>query len=49
MDSKEIENFFEEFDKIDLDDISPRQSLDFLYKLKSKRQRQGNGKSEFKK
>ena len=45
--SKEVESFLEEFDKIDVDDISPRQSLDFLYKLKSKRQ--GNGKSKFKK
>ena len=45
--SKEIENFFEEFDRIDVDDISPRQSLDFLYRLKSKRQ--SNGKSKFKK
>ena len=45
--SKEIENFLEEFDKIDVDDISPRQSLDFLYKLKSKRQ--SIGKSKFKK
>ena len=45
--SKEVENFLEEFDKIDVDDISPRQSLDFLYKLKSKRQ--GNGKSKLKK
>ena len=47
VNSKEIENFLEEFDKIDVDDISPRQSLDFLYKLKSKRQ--SNGKSKFKK
>ena len=45
--SKEIENFLEEFDKIDVDDISARQSLDILYKLKSKRQ--SNGKSKFKK
>ena len=45
--SKETENFLEEFDKMDIDDISPRQSLDFLYKLKLKRQ--GNGKSKFKK
>ena len=47
VNSKEIESFLEEFDKIDVDDISPRQSLDFLYKLKSKRQ--SNGKSKFKK
>ena len=47
VNSKEIENFLEEFDKIDVDEISPRQSLDFLYKLKSKRQ--SNGKSKFKK
>ena len=47
--SNEIENFLEEFDKIDVDEISPRQSLDLLYKLKSKRQRQINGKSKFKK
>ena len=47
VNSKEIENFLEEFDKIDVDDIRPRQSLDILYKLKSKRQ--NNGKSEFKK
>ena len=45
----EIENFLEEFDKIDVDEITPRQSLDFLYKLKSKRQRQSNGKSKFEK
>ena len=49
VNSKEIENFLEEFDNLDLDDISPRQSLDFLYKLKLQRQRQGNGKSKFKK
>ena len=47
VNSKEIENFLDEFDKIDVDDISPRQSLDFLYKLKSKRL--SNGKSKFKK
>ena len=47
VNSKEIENFLEEFDKIDVDDISPRQSLDFLYQLKSKRH--SNGKSKFKK
>ena len=47
VNSKEIESFLEEFDKIDVDDISPRQSQDFLYKLKSKRQ--SNGKSKFKK
>ena len=47
VNSKEIESFLEEFDKIDVDDISPRQSLDFLYRLKSKRHR--NGKSKFKK
>ena len=47
VNSKEIESFLEEFDKIDVDDISPRQSLDFLYKLKSKRQ--SIGKSKFKK
>ena len=46
VNSKETEIFLEEFDKIDVDDISPRQSLDFLYKLKSKRQT--NGKSKFK-
>ena len=47
VNSKEIENFIDEFDKIDVDEISPRQSLEFLYKLKSKRQ--SNGKSKFKK
>ena len=47
VNSKEIENFLEEFDKIDVDEITPRQSLDFLYKLKSKRQ--SDGKSKFKK
>ena len=47
VNSKEVESFLEEFDKIDVDDLSPRQSLDFLYKLKSKRQ--SNGKSKFKK
>ena len=47
VNSKEVNDFLEEFDKIDIDDISPRQSLDFLYKLKSKRQT--NGKSKFKK
>ena len=47
INSKETEKFLEEFDKIDIDEISPRQSLDFLYKLKSKRQ--SNGKSKFKK
>ena len=34
VNSKEIENFFEEFDKIDVDEITPRQSLNLLYKLK---------------
>ena len=33
--SQKVKNFIEEFDKLDLDNISPRQSLDFLYKLKS--------------
>ncbi len=47
VNSKEVNNFLEEFDKIDVDDISPRQSLDILYKLKSKRQTYG--KSKFKK
>ncbi len=47
INSKETESFLEEFDKIDIDEITPRQSLDFLYKLKSKRQR--NGESKFKK
>ncbi len=47
VNEKEIENFLEEFDKIEVDEISPRQSLEFLYKLKSKRQ--SNGKSKFKK
>ena len=37
VNSKEIKNFLEEFDKIDVDEISPRQSLDLLYKLKSTR------------
>ena len=46
VNSKEVNNFLEEFDKIDVDDISPRQSLDLLYKLKLKRQK--NGKSNFK-
>ena len=32
--SKENEDFFEEFDKVNVDDISPRQSLEILYKLK---------------
>ena len=35
VNSKEIENFLEEFDKINVDEISPRQSLELLYKLKS--------------
>ena len=30
----ENESFFREFDNINLDDISPRESLDILYKLK---------------
>ncbi len=47
VNSKEVESFLEEFDKIDVDDLSPRQSLNFLYKLKSKRQ--SNGKGKFKK
>ena len=47
VNSKEVNKFLEEFDRIDVDDISPRQSLDFLYKLKSKRH--SNGKSKFKK
>ena len=47
INSKETEKFLEEFDKIDIDEISPRQSLDFLYKLKS--QRRSNGKVKFKK
>ena len=45
--SKEVNNFFEEFDKIEVDDMTPRQSLDFFYKLKS--MRHTNGKSKFKK
>ena len=32
--SKEEEAFFEEFDKVNVDEISPRQSLDILYRLK---------------
>ena len=32
--SKEHEVFFEEFDKVNVDEISPRQSLDIFYKLK---------------
>ena len=47
VNSKEVDKFLEEFDRIDVDDISPRQSLEFLYKLKSKRH--SNGKSKFKK
>ena len=35
VNSKEVNNFLEEFDKIGVDDISPRQALDLLYKLKS--------------
>ncbi len=35
--SKDNGDFFEEFDKVNVDDISARQSLDFLYKLKSLR------------
>jgi DNA mismatch repair protein MutS len=31
---KENENFFKEFDDINVDNISPRESLDILYKLK---------------
>ena len=38
VNSKEVENFLEEFDKINVDEISPRQSLELLYKLKSIRQ-----------
>ena len=34
FESKEDEDFFEEFDKVNVDEISPRQSLDILYKLK---------------
>jgi len=33
--TKEDGVFFEEFDKINVDEVSPRQSLDILYKLKS--------------
>ncbi len=47
VNSKEVNDFLDEFDKINVDDISPRESLDFLYKLKSKRQT--NGKNKFKK
>ena len=32
--SKEDEFFFEEFDKVNVDEISPRQALDIFYKLK---------------
>ena len=32
--SKEDEVFFEEFDKVNVDEISPRQALDIFYKLK---------------
>ncbi len=39
--SQELYDFLNELDKIDLDDISPRESLDYLYKLKSKRQTNG--------
>ncbi len=35
VNSKKVNNFLEEFDKIDVDSISPRQSLNLLYKLKS--------------
>ena len=42
--SQEVNDFLDEFDKMDIDDISPRESLDFLYKLKSKRQTNGNSK-----
>ena len=35
VNSQEIQNFLEEFDKINVDEISPRQSLELLYKLKS--------------
>ena len=32
------DTFFEEFDKVDLDEISPRESLEIFYKLKTLRQ-----------
>ena len=32
--SNEHEDFFKEFDSINVDEITPRQSLDILYKLK---------------
>ena len=34
LDVKENESFFKEFDDIDVDNISPRESLDILYRLK---------------
>ena len=34
LDIKENERFFKEFDDINVDNITPRQSLDILYKLK---------------
>ena len=34
LDLKENESFFKEFDDINVDNITPRQSLDILYKLK---------------
>ena len=35
VNSKKVSKFLIEFDEIDVDNISPRQSLDLLYKLKS--------------
>ena len=35
--SNEDEKFFREFDSINVDEITPRQSLDIFYKLKSLR------------
>jgi len=32
--SNEHEHFFKEFDSINVDEITPRQSLDIFYKLK---------------
>ena len=34
LDLNENESFFKEFDDINVDNITPRQSLDILYKLK---------------
>ena len=34
LNQKRMNFFFEEFDKVNVDEISPRQALDIFYKLK---------------